>query len=172
LKNKLQTVGKLIEPPSGEPKETSIDLAYKISIDYMDTAISRFDKIDEKIQTIFTFSIGIFAVAPTLLKTNSADKINGYFWTGIGCLIAAGIVSICARLYGKLTIANPKKIQDNKGLELTPNNFKKSIVKLAADAYEENSKVLENKHRLNILSMAIFGSALILLVYWLVTFAM
>lgn len=151
--------------------QSSIDLAYQISVDYFASSIARFDAIDNKVQNLFTFAVGIFAIAPVLIKLNANTQITPLFWIGIGFLILSGLISISARLYGKLKILNPKVIFD-KTLELEPLEFKKSVISSAGNAYEHNSRVIENKHRLNVASMFVFGAALVFLIYWLVQYAL
>jgi hypothetical protein len=153
------------DTPSSE--NTTLDLAYKISTDYIASSTQRFDKMDEKLQTVFTFAVSVFAIAPALFKPDTQVKTTTEFWFGMGLLMVAGLISVSARLYGKLNILNPKKIHDN-ALHLKPEDFKKLVIETSGDAYVNNQKVIENKHQLNVLSMFVFGGALICLIYWLV----
>ncbi|MDQ6788760.1 MAG: hypothetical protein M3033_18305 [Acidobacteriota bacterium] len=174
VKKNLLVITENLSNPSevekNKDKETSIDLAYKVAIDYFESSIKRFDAIDSKIQTLFTFAIGVFAIAPTLIKSNVNTKLNTTFWIGMGLLVLSGLISIIARLYGKLNILNPRIIFE-KTLDLNTNDFKKSVINTAAKAYDNNSQVIETKHNLNVTSMMVFGVALLFLVYWLVVFA-
>jgi hypothetical protein len=158
-----------IEDKTTEEKTTSVDLAYQISIDYFESSIRRFDAIDSKIQTLFTFAIGVFAIAPSIIKSNVNSKLTTTFWIGMGLLVIAGLISIIARLYGKLNILNPRIIFE-KTLDIDTDTFKRSVINTAAKAYDNNSYVIEIKHWLNVFSMVIFGIALIFLVYWLVSY--
>jgi hypothetical protein len=157
------------DTPSSE--NTTLDLAYKISTDYIASSTQRFDKMDEKLQTVFTFAVSVFAIAPALFKKDAQIKTTAEFWVGMGLLMVAGLISVSARLYGKLNILNPKKIHD-KALHLKSEEFKKLVIETSGDAYVNNQEVIENKHQLNVLSMFIFGGALICLIYWLVTYGL
>ena len=165
-----ENLSKHSEDKIAKEESTAVDLAYQISIDYFESSIKRFDAIDSKIQTLFTFAIGVFAIVPSIIKSNVNSKLTSTFWIGMGLLIISGSISIVARLYGKLKILNPRVIFD-KTLEAKPDDFKKSVINTAALAYDNNSHVIEIKHWLNVFSMIVFGIALIFLVYWLASSA-
>jgi hypothetical protein len=154
-----------------EEKETTLDLAYQISKEYFASSIQRFDAIDNKIQNLFTFVVGVFALAPAVIKSDAKAELTIHFWLGMGLLLIAGLISIYARLHGKLNILNPKIIGD-KSLGLEPDAFKKSVIETAGKAYQNNSTVIERKHQLNVLSMFVFGVALVFLVYWILQYAL
>lgn len=146
-------------------EKTSLDLAYQISITSYENAMKRFDAIDNKIQNLFTFALGFLVITPSLIKP-ATTSLTCSFWVAIALLVVAAVLSVLARLYGKLHSLSPQTIF-NECLALEPDKFKREVIESAGKAYDENKQMLETKWRLSLASMTIFGAGLVCLIYWL-----
>ncbi len=144
----------------------SLDLVYPIAIASYDMMTKRLDAIDGRIQTLTAFALTAAIAIPTIGKGQNLSFNSMWFRLAMGGLVLATLISIYARLTGKVRMLNPDKLLQGS-LHLPPATFKTYAIHYAAQAFKVNNSQLERKWRLSVISMISFALALGLLFVWL-----
>lgn len=149
-----------------EEKYPSLDLVYPIAIASYDTMAKRLDAIDGRIQTLTAFALTAAIAVPTIGKGQNLSLYSIWFQLAMGGLVLAILVSVYARLTGKVRMLKPDNLLKGS-LHLPQATFKTYAIHYAAEAFKANNSQLERKWKLSVVSMIIFALALGLLFVWL-----
>lgn len=146
-------------------KFPSINLVYPIAIASYDNMIKRLDGLDGRIQTLTAFAVTACLAIPALGKIQNLSFRSFWFWGAMVAILLAAILSVCARLAGKVRMLDPENLR-NGALHLPEHIFKAYAIHYAAKAFNTNNKRLKCKWRLSVFCMSLFTLALLCLLVW------
>ena len=156
---------------SNEPVlPTSIDLIYPIAVSSYEWAQKKNESLDSRIYTLLAFGAGILLVVPCQVHANlnTASFSSASFVASTMAFLAAFTVGIVARMRVKLAQLHPQVLFEHYAA-LSPDEFKKQLIKHAGHDLDENRQFLRHKKDLVSLMLGCFGLGGILLLLWLLS---
>jgi hypothetical protein len=132
-----------------------IELAYPLALESYQLAMTRFEAVNSRIQTILGFGMTFTIAVPTLLSALTIKMRAGWLCAAICLFVLAAAVGVIGQLKGRLMMITPKILYEY-WLQLPAVEFKKNLIFSAGQHLERNAKLIARKQYFLVASTAIF----------------
>ncbi len=152
-----------------ERNQETVGLVYPIALASYEWAQKKNESLDARIQTLLVFAVSIVLVVPTQIHVNlSAAKFSSGFFVFSMLSFAIGVgMGIAARMLIHLRQLHPDLLY-NHYCDLSPEDFKREIIKIAGSHLQDNRKYLRKKKDLGLYMLSFFSLGGGLLLIWVI----
>ena len=134
-----------------DPQATwpGVKLAYDFVLPSYQWAITRFEAVDSRIQTLQAFIVTVTLGLPTIATFIVKNIQFTSWWFIMACILAmtAVVIGVIGRSWGGITLVHPNILYE-KWLHREEWEFQKDMLYFAAEHFEENASLVNWKGRL------------------------
>lgn len=146
----------------------SIDLAYDISIASYEVMRTRWDAMENRIQSHLSFVITVSLAVPVVASRTTLEIYSIWLLFAALSFAASVFTATYARLSEELRIQDPAQIFET-ALRETVWEFKKNVVFYAGQSLDKNVNSIDKKHGWLMSSNMLFFAEVIFLTVWILT---
>jgi len=143
----------------------SVDLAYDIAIGSYDVLTKRLDSMDVRLQTMLALFATVTAAIPAIAANRGLSFHSWWFYTAIGTMALATIITAIARLMGEVNVLDPSRLSDDV-LAQSEWEFRIQVIKHAGPAFTANKNLVHNKWTLTVLITVLFFLGAGCMAFW------
>jgi hypothetical protein len=125
--------------------DPGVRLAYPLALESYEWAARRLDMLESRTQTILALGTSLTLAVPIGFYTMKLSVDDLLFTIAGGFFILALVFGAVARLRSKITIITPRVLYEG-WLNLSEQNFKKELIRVAGDHLDKNNEVIEKMH--------------------------
>ncbi|MGH8066883.1 MAG: hypothetical protein ACRERE_16925 [Candidatus Entotheonellia bacterium] len=155
-----------------DPQTTwpGVKLAYDFVLPSYQWAITRFEAVDSRIQTLQAFIVTVILRLPTLATLIFRNIPFTSWWFIMACSLAmiAIMIGVIGRSWGGITLVHPQVLYE-KWLHRQEWECRKDMVYFAAEHFEQNSNLVNRKGRLVTIMTILFLVEAGLLFVWVIS---
>ena len=142
-------------------------LAYDIALKSYETALQRLEFVETRLQTTLTLAATLTLAVPAVASARGLSLRSDWLVAALIAFVIAVGLGTYARWTGEVVLLNPNLLFDN-WMRFTDWEFKTNMVRFAGKHFEANSKLVQKKWRLAIITTVIFFLEIVFLFLWLV----
>jgi hypothetical protein len=155
-----------------DPEATwpGVKLAYDFVLPSYQWAITRFEAVDSRIQTLQAFIVTVTLGLPTIatLIFKNISFTSWCFMIACGLAITAVVIGLVGRSWGGITLVHPQILYE-KWLHRQEWEFRKDMLYFAAEHFEENTHLVNRKGRLVTIMTILFLIEAGMLFVWIIS---
>lgn len=138
------------EENKNEPELYSLELAYDFVMPSYNWMLQRLESVERRLQGLLLYFATLTFAIPvaTIAIAGDSKTLNGLGWAPIAavvCYLLATVLGLCARAFGKLTLAYPESMVLEKQVEKTIPEFQRNRIRLSDEHYKDNINLVSRK---------------------------
>jgi hypothetical protein len=144
-----------------------VDLAYELALASYETAQTRLDVLDKRLETLIALGATASLAVPVIASGKNISFNSIWFFCASAAFVLATVVGITARLSKSLKLIDPAKLY-TEFLHCSEWEFKKNIIFFAGQHFDVNIRLVNWRGRMAAWTAILFLVELIFVAIWLI----